>query len=101
MDTSSQKNNSTGQPHITRGDLKQLVVEQADPFDGLLTLEALQQPITAALVVWDEALPMDTYQLRWDDRDIGKVKRITDDEGPGSPLHLEIPVHLLANDGRY
>jgi hypothetical protein len=77
------------------------VMPLADPIDGLLTLEDLEQPIIATLVVWDEALPGDTYQLLWNDVLVGSIETIGDDEGPGTPLTLDIPASLLLNDGTY
>jgi len=71
------------------------VIPLADPIDGLLTLEDLLLPVTMSLVVWDEALPGDTYQLLWNDNLVGSAKPIGDDDRPGDPLSLDVPVELL------
>ena len=101
MDTLSQKKHNTQGPKMPRYGLHAPVVELADPVDGLLTLESLQQPITAKLIVWDGALPGDTYQLIWNDVAAGVIKKIANDEGPGAPLSLDIPASLLTKDGQY
>ena len=77
------------------------IVPLADPADGLLTLEDLQNSIIATLVVWDDALPGDEYQLLWDGKAEGKIKEIAIDETPGASIFLEIPEFLLVNDGRF
>lgn len=77
------------------------VVPLADPIDGLLTLEDLEQPIIATLFAWDEVFPGDSYQLIWNGVLVGTKKTVGDDEGPGTLLTLEIPEALLLNDGTY
>lgn len=77
------------------------IMPLADPIDGLLTLEDLEQPIIATLVAWDEALPGDKYQLIWNNVPIGAEKTIGDADVPGTPLTLDVPATLLLNDGRY
>jgi hypothetical protein len=71
------------------------VVPLADLIDGLLTLDDLLQPITMSLMVWEEALPGDTYQLRWDGALVGLEKTIGDNDLPGDPLSLDISPTLL------
>ncbi|MEB0210186.1 hypothetical protein QN381_06055, partial [Pseudomonas sp. AB6] len=73
----------------------------SDPIDGLLTLDDLQNPIVATLVVWDEALPGDTYQLLWNEIPTGQIKKIAENEEPGASIFLNVPAALLVNDGRY
>ncbi|MGV8918365.1 MAG: hypothetical protein ACOH2R_11295 [Pseudomonas sp.] len=77
------------------------IIPLADPIDGLLTLKDLELPIIATLVVWDEALPGDTYQLLWNSTQVGLPKVIAEDEGPGAPLILTIPANFLLNDGTF
>lgn len=45
--------------------LKQPLIPQAEPVDGLLTLEALQQPIFIHLQAWGVFESGDSYQLTW------------------------------------
>ncbi|WP_397448966.1 hypothetical protein [Pseudomonas sp. NA-150] len=73
----------------------------ADPIDGLLTLEDLEQTIVVTLTVWDEALPGDTYQLVWNGISVGLIKTVGENEGPGDSLTLDIPEALLRFDGTY
>jgi len=77
------------------------IMPLADPIDGLLTLEDLEQPIIATLVAWDEALPGDKYQLVWNNVPVGAIKDIGVNDVPGTALTLDIPATLLLNDGRY
>ncbi|WP_219060534.1 hypothetical protein [Pseudomonas sp. UMAB-08] len=97
MDTLSQQKHNTQGSHMRRyvhgQALNTPVVELADPVDGLLTLESLQQPITAKLIVWDGALPGDTYQLIWNDVAAGVIKKLPTMKGlarhcPSTFLHL-------------
>jgi hypothetical protein len=78
--------------------LPQPSVPVADPVDGLLTREDLQQPITMDLVAWGESLPGHSYQLVWNGKEAGEKKYIAD-EIPGDALTLDIPANLLENEG--
>jgi len=100
MCTSHSRSLITRKPNTPRA-LNAPGVPLADPIDGLLTLDDLQNPIIATLIAWDESLPGDTYQLMWNDVAVGEIKKIANDEGPGAPLSLNIPASLLANDGKY
>lgn len=63
--------------------------------EGLLPVSALAQPVRVELKVWAVAAPDDSYLVVWDDEEIGEIKRITDQDQPGDPLFLEIPVENL------
>ncbi|WP_268797111.1 hypothetical protein [Pseudomonas huanghezhanensis] len=78
-------------------DLNPPTIPLADPIDGLLTLEDLQQQVTLSLTVWDDALPGDTYKLRWNNEPTNVFKSIADDELPGDLLSLVIPASLLVD----
>ncbi|MFJ3465985.1 hypothetical protein [Pseudomonas sp. NPDC090201] len=94
---------STRSSLVTRNlprDLPQPTVPVADPVDGLLTLEDLQQPVVMHFVAWAEAAQGYSYQLMWNGLLVG-AKQPIDTEQPGDPLTLEIPAALLANDGLY
>lgn len=80
--------------------LKQPLIPQADPVDGLLTLEALQQPIFIHLQAWGVFESGDSYQLTWNGTPLGEKKYLRD-ERPGDPLTLVIPAQLLEKDGAY
>lgn len=93
--------NSNQPPLVTRYSAKALPqpnVALADPIDGLLTLDDLQQPIIMDLVVWPEAVKGHSYQLSWNGVGVGN-KKFIDTEQPGDPLTLEIPAGLLVSDG--
>jgi len=98
MSTSSkQPFNELNKP-TPRSGLVAPVIPLAEPVDGLLTLDALQHPITATLPCWNEALPGDHYQLVWNRVPQGTVKDIAN-ESPGSLLSLDIPMNLLLKEG--
>jgi hypothetical protein len=78
--------------------LPQPSVPVADPVDGLLTREDLQQPVIMDLVAWGESLPGHSYQLIWNGEKKGEKKYITD-EIPGDALTLPVPASLLENEG--
>jgi hypothetical protein len=80
--------------------LKQPLIPQADSVDGLLTLEALQQPIFIHLQAWGVFESGDSYQLTWNGTPLGEKKYLRD-ERPGDPLTLVIPAQLLEKDGAY
>ncbi|MFK3796191.1 hypothetical protein [Pseudomonas sp. NPDC088444] len=95
--------NSQQPPLITRHAIRALPqpnVALADPVDGLLTLEDLQQPVIMDFVVWAEAVTGHSYQLTWNGERVGEEKTITTEQ-PGDALTLDIPATLLANDGLY
>ena len=74
-------------------------VPMADIEDGLLTLEALQNPVIMELVAWVNALPGNSYQLIWNGNLVGTKKTIEEGEVPGTPLTLDIPEVLLNDEG--
>lgn len=76
-------------------------VSVADPLDGLLPITALENDITVDLKTWSNARPNDTYQLLWNDEEIGERKSITSNDSPGSPLELVLPVEHLSIDGHF
>ncbi|OQR27096.1 hypothetical protein BWR59_28030 [Pseudomonas sp. Bc-h] len=95
--------NSHQPPLVTRRSNKALPIPNvpvADPIDGLLTLEDLQQPVVLNLVVWPEAAVGHSYQLTWNSVLTGEKKYITTEQ-PGDALTLDIPPGLLASDGNY
>lgn len=65
--------------------------------DGLIPVDALTSPVTVTFPAWD-AITLDTsYQLLWDDKTIGAIKLVLEDDKPGDILTLEIPVDVLIN----
>jgi hypothetical protein len=95
--------NTKQTPLVTRSmprELPQPNVPVADPIDGLLTLEDLQNPVVMHFVAWPEVTSDYSYQLVWNGVATGVTKPITTEQ-PGDPLTLEIPAGLLANDGQY
>ncbi|HXR01098.1 MAG TPA: hypothetical protein VN798_11960 [Pseudomonas sp.] len=83
-----------------RGSIPTPSIPQADPVDGLLTLEQLAQPVGMVFAAWQEAVPGHSYQLVLNGLLIGEKKYIGN-EKPGDPLTLEIPPSLLAVDGTH
>jgi len=63
--------------------------------EGLLPLSALTQPVRVELKVWEVAEPSDTYQVYWNNEEVGAKKTIIQGQNPGDPLFLEIPVENL------
>lgn len=63
---------------------------------GLLPVAALENPVVVTLKAWPAARPTFAYQLVWNNEAQGPIKFILDDEKPGDPLTLEIPVRLLS-----
>lgn len=66
-----------------------------DDTPGLLPISALERPVTVTLKVWPGARPGYTYQLVWNNVPYGDAEFISEDEQPGDPLTLQIPVSLL------
>lgn len=97
--------NSTNRSTVTRqsrGPSRALAtpsIPTADPIDGLLTLEALLQPVQIVFPCWNEALPGDSCQITWGKETLTDQFFITD-ETPGTLISLEIPPELL-KDGEY
>lgn len=75
-------------------------IPQADPIDGLLTLETLTRPITLNFPAWIEAVPEHSYQLMVNGLRTGKTTPIVT-EKPGDPLTMDIPGPYLIKDGVY
>lgn len=75
-------------------------IPQADPTDGLLTLEAINQPVTLNFLAWPEVTEDYSYQLAFEGVPRGITVKI-ETENPGDPLTLEIPPAHLVNDGVY
>lgn len=63
--------------------------------EGLLPVSALVQPVKVDLVVWDTARIGDSYQVRWNEQEVGDPKTIIATDTPGNPLFLEIPTDVL------
>lgn len=63
--------------------------------EGLLPVSALTQPVKLEFKVWDLAQTGNLYQVFWDGEVAGGVKTILDEDQPGDPLFLEIPVEKL------
>lgn len=70
-------------------------VPGTDPIDGLLPVSHFGKPLTLHFVVWDQALPGDTYQLSWNGTALEHIKIIGKDDMPGNPLTLDVPAFLL------
>ncbi|MDB5979384.1 MAG: hypothetical protein JWQ69_399 [Pseudomonas sp.] len=68
--------------------------------DGLLPVDTLTLPIIVHLKVWAAARPGYTYQLFWDQGQLGPEKKILATDTPGDLLTLELPVNALT-DGRH
>ncbi|MFJ3486310.1 hypothetical protein ACIPL1_23345 [Pseudomonas sp. NPDC090202] len=91
IDSTTEKN--------TRG-LAAPIIPQADATDGLLTLEALQLPVTLNFPLWDDSMPTDYNQLLVNGLPTGDIKKVADDQ-PGDIVSLEIPPVLLMSDSVY
>lgn len=63
--------------------------------NGTLPIEFHHRPVTVTFRVWQGSMPGYIYQLRWNGMEVGPQKTILDQENPGDPLTLEIPVALL------
>jgi len=63
--------------------------------EGLLPVSALTQPVKLEFRVWDFAKPGHLYQVLWNGELTGAVKTILDENQPGDPLFLLIPVANL------
>ena len=83
------------------GGLARPTIPGTDPVDGLLPISHFGQPLTLHLVVWDEALPPDTYQLLFNNNLIGSAKSVTASGKPGDLVTLEIPSGLWEQEGIY
>lgn len=67
---------------------------------GLIPVSALVAPITVNLKVWEGAEAGYTYRLMWDGESEGLAKTIQENERPGDPLTLELPIDLQT-EGRH
>ena len=67
---------------------------------GLIPVSALDTPITVDLKVWEGAEPGYFYQLQWNGKNTGPIKAVQDNEKPGDPLTLEVPVEVQT-EGRH
>ncbi|BAP44363.1 putative uncharacterized protein [Pseudomonas sp. StFLB209] len=63
---------------------------------GILPIEFYNMPVLVTLKVWPGARPGYIYQLRWNNMEVGPQKTIGEQDSPGNPLTLEIPVALLS-----
>lgn len=62
---------------------------------GLIPVSALDAPLTVDLFVWEAARPRYTYGIYWNGDRTKIVKTITEDDNPGDPLTLELPLDFL------
>jgi len=73
----------------------------ADPDDGLLPKEVLDDDIKVQLVAWDDVRVGDGYQLLWNGAVVGEEKFTELGEEPGDPLELILAKENLTSDGIY
>ncbi len=104
MNTTQQKPRIIPHYQTRRGGKETIIHEKPDvpvafhdeDTPGLLPVAALENPVVVTLKVWPAARPTFAYQLVWNNEAQGPIKFILDDEKPGDPLTLEIPVRLLS-----
>ncbi len=71
-----------------------VAIHDEDDF-GLIENKYLDKPVTLDFPVWPGARPGYLYALHWDGATQAEKKAIQDNEQPGDPLTLDIPVSLL------
>jgi hypothetical protein len=76
-------------------------VPAADPTDGLLHLDELSSPIEVLVGIWSAMGPGDYLQLILDNELIGPVRTLSDTEGPGQVISMEIDSQYLLNEGNF
>jgi len=62
---------------------------------GLIPVSALGGPLTVDLFVWEAAKPRYTYGIYWNGDRTKIVKPISENDKPGDPLTLELPLDFL------
>ena len=63
--------------------------------NGVIPVDALDEPLAIELKVWPAAKPRYTYQLKWNGILVPPAKEILDTHTPGDLLSIEAPLALL------